>query len=101
MPDGGNLNIGTAADKQHVCLKVEDSGTGMRDETVSQIFIPFYTTKDVDQGTGLGLSVVHGIVKAHEGMIEVKSRMGHGTCFLIKFPLNGPKPEEKNDASFQ
>jgi signal transduction histidine kinase len=60
-----------------------------------QIFNPFFTTKDVDQGTGLGLAVVHGIVNAHGGVIEVESEPGRGTRFEITFPCSatGPGPE--------
>ena len=59
----------------------------MTQRTLKQIFLPFFTPKDVNQGTGLGLSVVHGIVKAHGGNIDAKSRVGHGAEFKIRFPL--------------
>ena len=87
MPDEGALSIETSADDEHVYLLVQDSGIGMTKETMKQIFLPFFTTKDVKEGTGLGLSVVHGIVKAHGGSIDVASRIGQGTRFQIKFPL--------------
>ncbi len=88
MPDEGELNIETIFDQQAVYLIVTDSGVGMSEETRKQIFLPFFTTKDVKQGTGLGLSVAHGIVQAHGGNIEVESQIGHGTKFKICFPLN-------------
>jgi len=56
----------------------------MDQETLGQIFLPFFTTKDVDQGTGLGLSVAHGIITAHGGKIDVKSQKGKGSRFEIK-----------------
>ena len=87
MPEEGTLGIETTFDKDFVCLIVQDSGIGMAQETLKQIFLPFFTTKDVKQGTGLGLSVVHGIVKAHGGGIDVKSRVGQGAEFKIRFPL--------------
>jgi len=87
MPNEGDLSIETIFDQQAVYLIVADSGVGMAEETLKQIFMPFFTTKDVKQGTGLGLSVAHGIVRAHGGNIEVESRVGYGTKFKICFPL--------------
>ena len=87
MPEEGTLSIETKFDEDSICLLVQDSGVGMTGETLKQIFLPFFTTKDVKQGTGLGLSVVHGIVKAHGGSIDAKSRVGQGTEFKIRFPL--------------
>ena len=87
MPEEGELHIETIFDDQAVYLIVQDTGVGMAEETLKQIFLPFFTTKDVTRGTGLGLSVVHGIVRAHGGEIEVDSRIGYGTKFKIRFPL--------------
>lgn len=86
MPNGGRLIIETAADPLGASLAVEDNGVGMPPEVVSQIFNPFFTTKDVGEGTGLGLSVVHGIVTSHGGTISVSSRVGVGTRFEIRLP---------------
>ena len=86
MPEGGTLTISTRANNASVSLVVEDTGAGMDDEVRKQIFLPFFTTKDVDEGTGLGLAVVHGIVTSHGGSIEVDSRVGHGTRFTIRLP---------------
>jgi len=66
-------------------VSVEDNGTGIKPEDVPHVFDPFFTTKDY--GTGLGLSVVHGIVQEHGGQIEVESELGHGTNFHILLPL--------------
>jgi len=87
MPGEGKLSIETSCDEEHVYLLVQDTGIGMPPETLKQIFLPFFTTKDIKEGTGLGLSVVHGIVKSHGGSIDVESRIGNGTRFQIKFPL--------------
>lgn len=93
MPSGGVLTIQTQSFKDDVYLSVADSGVGMSPEVRRQIFNPFFTTKDVDQGTGLGLAVVHGIVSAHGGIIEVESAPGRGSRFEITFPC-GETPTE-------
>jgi signal transduction histidine kinase len=60
----------------------------MDNQTIEQIFIPFFSTKVVVHGTGLGLSVVHGIISAHGGMIDVESQLGRGATFIITFPVD-------------
>jgi len=98
MPEEGELAVETAFDKDFVYLIVQDSGIGMTQETLKQIFLPFFTTKDIKQGTGLGLPVVHGIVKAHGGGIDARSRFGHGTEFKIRFPLKRMPAREDNES---
>lgn len=85
MDKGGKLIIKSFQEPGHVCFAVKDTGTGMDQETLKQIFMPFFTTKDVDQGTGLGLSVVHGILETHGAFVTVSSQKGHGTEFVVKF----------------
>lgn len=86
MPDGGTLTVRTSMEGDHVLLNVGDTGHGMTQEVKRQIFLPFFTTKDVDQGTGLGLAVVHGIIDSFGGEIDVKTQVGEGTRITIRIP---------------
>lgn len=87
MPTGGTLTISTDADEKYVYIIVEDTGIGMTQEIIDQIFLPFFTTKDIGEGTGLGLAVVHGIVTSHGGYIAAESEEGSGTRFTIRIPI--------------
>lgn len=86
MPHGGQLSIRTTLRGAAVELEIQDTGTGMSEELQRQIFLPFFTTKDVGEGTGLGLSVVQGIVSSHGGAIKVASTKGVGTVFTVQLP---------------
>lgn len=77
---------------QYVCLKVSDNGAGIPAEIRDRIYDPFFTTKDVGQGTGLGLATVHGIVQEHGGWIDVESRIAHGTTFRVYLPASAREP---------
>jgi signal transduction histidine kinase len=93
MPGGGTLTVRTrprvTSGEGHISLVVEDTGTGMSEDVIEKLFVPFFTTKDVGEGTGLGLPVAHGIVTSHGGSIRVESALGRGTRFEIKLPLAG------------
>lgn len=104
MPEGGRLVVETenavldeeyckvhlgAVPGNYVLLTISDTGCGMGREALEHIFEPFYTTKEVGKGTGLGLATVYGIVKNHDGYIICYSEQGQGTAFKVYFPLSG------------
>jgi PAS domain S-box-containing protein len=103
MPAGGRIELrveNVTLDKSHiqdnpearmghfVCLSVTDTGCGMNEQVRLHLFEPFFTTKDTGKGTGLGLSTVYGIVKQHDGWIEVESQEGMGSRFHVLFPAS-------------
>jgi signal transduction histidine kinase/ActR/RegA family two-component response regulator len=100
MPDGGKLGIKTRTvagktlpdyvepkPERFVCLEITDDGLGIDESVRSRIFEPFFTTKESEKGTGLGLAVVYGVVKNHQGFIDVQSIPGRGTKFQILLPV--------------
>ena len=95
------LNHPQARPGHFVCLEIADTGHGMTPDTQARIFEPFFTTKDVGKGTGLGLATVYGIVKQHDGWIEVQSEVNVGTTFSVYFPVADAeaKPEVKTDTA--
>ena len=100
MPAGGILRVTTRSSDDRVVLSVEDNGIGMSEQVLREIFIPFFTTKDVDEGTGLGLPVVHGIVTSHDGTVHVESAPGQGARFDIELPVaadEGTKEDPADD----
>ncbi len=109
MPEGGSLTVGTERvelDDEYIrahgygktgvyaLITVADTGEGMDEHTKEKIFEPFYTTKEVGKGTGLGLSIAYGIIKQHDGYINVSSEDGKGTTFKIYLPLINSEVEE-------
>ena len=110
MPQGGSIVITTEAISidvsrvdshpeaqpgEFVCITVGDTGMGIYPEYLPRIFEPFFTTKEAGKGTGLGLATVYGIVKQHQGWIEVSSQLGSGTTFKIFLPAGAPGVKQK------
>ena len=89
---GGKITLSTHTQKGFVIVTIADNGHGMDEKTMHNIFDPFFTTKAVGVGTGLGLSISHGIIKNHDGCINVDSIEGKGTTFTIQLPL--PKNDD-------
>lgn len=87
IKDHGKINIQTQSRKNLIVIEIKDTGCGMTNETMQNIFTPFYTTKDAGKGTGLGLSVCYDIVKSYGGRIDVQSTVGKGTTFSIQLPI--------------
>ena len=88
MPEGGTLTLQLRPVGTMVEMKVQDTGCGMSEEDVRKVFDPFFTTKPVGEGTGLGLTVVHGIIQEHEGTIRVSSVPGQGATFIVTLPVH-------------
>jgi len=82
----GEITVKTHVIQDHIEISISDNGCGIPEENISKIFDPFFTTKGTD-GTGLGLSICYGIIKRHNGSIDVKSEVGTGTTFMIKLPI--------------
>lgn len=116
MPKGGQLRMATSlveVDFAHiqrqvsarqglfVCLEIADTGCGMSADTLSRIFEPFFSTKEVGKGTGLGLATVYGIIKQHQGWIEVTSEPGIGTTFKVFLPAVAARAETPADTTFR
>ncbi len=87
MPKGGTLQLGLQPTETTVEFSIKDSGCGIPQEHLAKVFDPFFTTKAVGEGTGLGLTVVHGILQEHQGAIRVMSNPGRGTTFTISLPI--------------
>jgi signal transduction histidine kinase len=83
----GVLTIRTRANDEYVTIEFIDNGTGMDETTQHKIYEPFFTTKDVGEGTGLGMSIVYNTIKKHNGTIQLVSTLGEGTSFLIQLPI--------------
>ncbi|HEY9593482.1 MAG TPA: [Fe-Fe] hydrogenase large subunit C-terminal domain-containing protein [Spirochaetia bacterium] len=91
------VSVGLSPSRTLALLRVSDTGAGMSPEVVRDIFTPFYTTKQLGKGTGMGLSIVYGVVKMHAGDISVDSEPGKGTTFLVRIPIGEVNREETHE----
>jgi len=85
-PSGGTIHVRVIEEKDQVTLEIADEGTGIPDDVAPHIFDPFFTSKPIGEGSGLGLSVVHGIVKSHQGTITQRKNSPKGSIFTLEFP---------------
>jgi signal transduction histidine kinase len=100
IPEGGRITLFTAStDEDTIVIEIADTGMGIAPENVAKIYDPFYTTKGVGRGTGLGLAVSYGIVQEHSGHIAVESTPGKGTTFRITLPTVGARAHLQAAAS--
>jgi signal transduction histidine kinase len=86
MENGGTLQVGLEPERDRIKLTVSDTGQGIPKDVLPKIFEPFFTTKEFGKGTGLGLTVVKGIIEEHQGTITVESEEGKGTRFTVLLP---------------
>ncbi len=91
--EGGSVTLGLAARGDRVVARVTDDGSGMKEDVKTRIFEPFFTTKEGGRGSGLGLSIVQGIVTRHGGSIQVESALGAGTTFTVTLPVLVPEAQ--------
>ena len=116
MPDGGRLEFAVRelcrlgeidssrsenSEHSHAVITVRDTGLGMDEATVQRIFDPFFTTKGADEGTGLGMAMVYGLMEQHRGFVAVDSRIGEGTTFQLVFPIERRAVRRNNSVQVQ
>lgn len=87
---GKHLTVQTHLEDETVAIRISDTGEGIAQENLARIFFPDFTTKPIGKGTGLGLASVKSMVEAYSGEIQVESKNGEGTTFIVKIPVNGP-----------
>lgn len=87
LPDGGDMEVQVVRDADEVVIKVRDTGMGIAEDDLTRVFEPFWSTRGVGIGKGMGLAVTHGLVKRHGGTISVHSKVGAGTTFTVRLPL--------------
>ena len=98
MSKGGTITLRTRSANGRIILEVADMGTGMTEEVRTRCLEPFFTTKG-DRGTGLGLSMVYGILQRHQGTVDIQSKLGQGTTFVLSLPIIEPQLPKEIDSA--
>ena len=96
ITENGQIIIDTFSLKDYIFIRIADNGCGISNENIKKIFDPFYTTKSIGNGTGLGLWICMSIIKKHEGLLNVTSEIGKGTMFEIKIPIKQKRKKEES-----
>ncbi len=94
IEERGTITLRSGVEGRSVWISMQDDGCGIAPDKLTRIFDPFYTSKPVGKGTGLGLTLAWGIVQRHQGTIDVQSTLGKGSVFTVRLPINGPNTEE-------
>ena len=100
MPQGGRISLETSVEGENAVIRVRDNGTGMTESVRQRCLEPFFSTKG-ERGTGLGLSMVYGIIERHRGKLEIESAPGHGTTFVIRLPIADASAMQNPESSAQ
>ena len=96
---GGHVWVRTRPESRNVRIEIADDGPGIPREAMARIFTPFFTTKEVGKGMGLGLTITRQVIKQHGGTLEVDSTLGQGTTFTIRLPLASENVQEPDTVS--
>ncbi|MCX5798833.1 MAG: ATP-binding protein, partial [Proteobacteria bacterium] len=95
MEGRGNLTVTTVQEKKQIKVKIQDTGPGIPPEIMDKLFSPFFTTKE--KGTGLGLAISYGIIERHAGKIDIETKLGKGSTFIISLPVSADEDEHGDE----
>lgn len=95
MPDGGTISVTGKGVGKNAVIEVKDTGIGIEPDKIRHIFEPFYSANAKERSSGLGLAIVNSLIEKGNGKISVKSKVGQGTVFSVKFPLKSPSKSKK------
>ena len=87
IKEKGKILITTKTEEKNLLIQISDTGSGISEENINKVTVPFFTTKDPGEGTGLGMSIAYNIIKEHKGSLKYKSKEGEGTTVIVSFPI--------------